>query len=97
MDPDELEVDLIDHGLEEMLEGESDDGEPQLVIRCAFTELGNLQRALEERNITPASAGTEHICLNPIPLSEAEEQDVLKMVAELEQDDDVQRVFHALA
>lgn len=97
IDADELELELIDHGLEEMLEGESDDGEPLFVIRCAFTDLGNLQRALEERDITPVSAGTEHICLNPVPLPEDQERDVLAMVEELEQDDDVQRVFHSLA
>ena len=78
IDADELELELIDHGLEEMLEGESDDGDPQFVLRCAFTDLGNVQRALEERGITPASAGTEYICLNPVPLSEDEERDVLE-------------------
>ena len=41
IDADEIELELIDHGLEEMLEGESDDGEPQFVIRCGFTDLGN--------------------------------------------------------
>ena len=97
IDADELELELIDHGLEEMLEGESDDGEPQFVIRCGFTDLGNVQRALEEHNITPASAGTEYICLNPVPLPEDHERDVLEMVDKLEQDDDVQRVFHSLA
>ena len=97
IDADELELELIDYGLEEMLEGESDDGDPQFVIRCGFTDLGNVQRALEERGITPASAGTEHICLNPVPLGEDDERDVLEMVDKLEQDDDVQRVFHSLA
>ena len=97
IDADELELELIDHGLEEMLEGESDDGDPQFVIRCGFTDLGNLQRALKERNITPVSTGTEYICLNPVPLSEDDERDVLAMVDKLEQDDDVQRVFHSLA
>jgi YebC/PmpR family DNA-binding regulatory protein len=97
IDADELELELIDHGLEEMLEGESDDGDPQFVIRCGFTDLGNVQRALEERSITPASAGTEYICLNPVPLSEDQERDVLEMVDKLEQDEDVQRVFHSLA
>ena len=97
IDADELELDLIDHGLEEMLEGENDDGEAQFVIRCGFTDLGNVQRALEERHITPASAGTEYICLNPIPLPEDQEHAVLEMVDKLEHDDDVQRVFHSLA
>ena len=97
IDADELELELIDDGLEEMLEGESDDGEPQFVIRCAFNELGNVQRALEERGITPASAGTEYICLSPIELPEDDERGVLELIAKLEQDDDVQRVFHSLA
>ena len=97
IDADELELELIDHGLEEMLESESDDGDPQFVIRCGFTDLGNIQRALEEREITPASAGTEYICLSPMPLPEDQEQAVLEMIGKIEEDDDVQRVFHALA
>ena len=97
IDADELELELIDHGLEEMLESESDDGEPQFVIRCGFTDLGNIQRALEERSITPVSAGTEYICLNPLPLPEDHEREVLELIGKIEEDDDVQRVFHALA
>ena len=97
LDADELELDLIDHGLEEMAEGEDDDGKLQLVVRCAFVELGNVQRALEERDIHPVSAGMEYICLAPVPLAEAEEREVLELVDALEQDEDVQHVFHALA
>ena len=97
IDPDELELDLIDFGLEEMLESEDDDGNPQFVIRCGFTDLGNMQKALEERGISPASSGSEYICLNPMPLPEDQEQEVMKMIAELEEDDDVQHVFHSLA
>src|SRR3972149_3852754 len=67
IDHDELELDLIDHGLEEMGESSGEKGEPQLVIRCAFADFGNLQRALEERGITPISAEAEYI-----PLSTAE-------------------------
>lgn len=95
LDADELELDLIDHGLEELLEGESDDGVPQLVIRCNFAEIGNLQRELEKREI--GSAELEYVCLAPTQLGEAEEREVLELIAALEQDDDVQRVFHALA
>ena len=47
-----LELDLIDHGLEEMGEGTGEKGEPQLVVRCAFADFGRLQRAIEERGIT---------------------------------------------
>ncbi len=97
IDADELELDLIDHGLEEMLAGEGDEGEAQLVVRCGFVELGNLQRALEERGIKPVSAGTEYVCLNPVELPEEQERSVLELIDAIEQDEDVQRVFHSLA
>ena len=64
-DQDELELDLIDHGLEEMGESTGDKGEPQLVIRCAFNDFGKLQEALEARRLTPLSAEHEYICAVP--------------------------------
>ena len=54
----------------------------QYVIRCGFQDLGNVQRALEERSITPASSGTEYICLGPLPLPEDQEREVLELMAE---------------
>jgi transcriptional/translational regulatory protein YebC/TACO1 len=73
LDPDgidavSLELDLIDHGLDEMGEGAGEKGEPQLVIRCGFPDFGQMQRALEERGITPVSAELEYIPLNPLHL-----------------------------
>ena len=97
LDADELELELIDHGLEELLEGEGDEGEAQFVLRSGFQELGNLQKALEERGIEPASAGSEYVCQAPVELPDEQAQVVLALVDALEQDDDVQRVFHALA
>ena len=49
IDQDELELHLIDHGLEEMGESTGEKGEPQLVIRCAFADFGKVQEALESR------------------------------------------------
>ncbi|MDA1193754.1 MAG: YebC/PmpR family DNA-binding transcriptional regulator [Planctomycetota bacterium] len=97
LDADELELDLIDHGLEEMRESESEEGEAQLVIRCGFTDLGAMQRALEERDITPSSSRTEYVCLNPVTIDAEPEAEVLAMVDALEQDEDVQHVYHSLA
>ena len=97
IDQESLELELIDHGLEEMGESVSDKGEPQLVIRCAFNDFGTLQKALEERKITPISAESEYIPHTTVELSEKEANEVLKLVDVLEQDDDVQRVFHNLA
>jgi YebC/PmpR family DNA-binding regulatory protein len=97
IDADALELDLIDYGLEEMGEGTGEKDEPQLVIRCSFTDFGQMQRALEERNIVPISAELEHIPLTPVHLTEEQATRVLALVDHLEQDDDVQRVFHNLA
>jgi YebC/PmpR family DNA-binding regulatory protein len=97
IDADTLELDLIDHGLEEMGEGSGEKGEPQLVFRCAFADFGRMQRALEERGITPVSAETEYLALNLVQLPEDEATEALALVDRLEQDDDVQKVFHNLA
>jgi YebC/PmpR family DNA-binding regulatory protein len=96
LDPDELELELIDHGLEEMGEGTGEKGEPQLVIRCAFNDFGQMQKALEDRGITPLSAESEYIPLTPVELPESHATEVLHLIDRLEQDEDVQRVFHNL-
>ena len=95
-DLDDLELDLIDYGLEEMGESTGEKGEPQLVVRCGFADFGQLQKALEDRKITPLSATSEYIAQTPVELPEEQATEVLKMVDALEQDDDVQSVFHNL-
>ncbi|MEA3179931.1 MAG: hypothetical protein QOI59_3454, partial [Gammaproteobacteria bacterium] len=94
---DDLELYLIDHGLDEMGESTGEKGEPQLVIRCAFADFGNVQVALEARGITPLSAEHEYICTVPTELPEEQATEVLTVIDKLEQDDDVQKVFHTLA
>jgi YebC/PmpR family DNA-binding regulatory protein len=97
IDQDDLELYLIDHGLEEMGESTGEKGEPQLVIRCAFADFGKLQEALERRGITPVSAEHEYVCTVPTELPEAQATEVLEVIDKLEQDEDVQKVFHTLA
>jgi YebC/PmpR family DNA-binding regulatory protein len=94
---DELELDLIDHGLDEMGESTGEKGEPQLVIRCAFADFGRLQLALEARGIAPLSAEHEYICTVPTVLNEAHAREALELIDKLEQDEDVQKVSHTLA
>lgn len=96
VNPEDLELELIDFGLEELGESTNDAGEAILVIRCAFNDFGNMQKALEEKNIATISAEVEWIPLNLIELGEEEAQEVLKLVDKLEQDEDVQKVFHNL-
>lgn len=97
IDQEELELHLIDHGLEEMGEGSSDTGEAQLVLRCAFGQFGELQKALEDRELTPVSAELEYVCNTPTELPEEPAKEVLILIDKLEQDEDVQKVYHTLA
>lgn len=95
-DRDEFELEMIDHGLEEMGDGTDDDGNPVVVVRCDFTEFGTLQSALEDRGIEPRSAESEYVAKDLLELSEEDAEAVLRCVDLLEEDDDVQRVFHNL-
>jgi YebC/PmpR family DNA-binding regulatory protein len=97
IDPDELELELIDHGLEEMGETAGEKGEPQILLRCPFGEFGQLQKALEDRGITPISAESEYVPVSPVSLPEGQATEALRLIDRLEQDDDVQKVFHNLA
>lgn len=93
---DDLELDMIDHGLEEMGESTGEKGEPQLVLRCAFADFGQMQKALEDKKITPLSAEHEYICLTPTELPENQATEALQLIDKLEQDEDVQKVYHTL-
>jgi YebC/PmpR family DNA-binding regulatory protein len=97
LDLDSLELELIDHGLQEMGEGTGEKGEKQIIIRCAFTDFGQLQAAIEAKGLTPISSESEYIAQTPVELPEDKAQEVLELVDALEQDEDVQRVFHNLA
>ncbi|MBK6380963.1 MAG: YebC/PmpR family DNA-binding transcriptional regulator [Chitinophagaceae bacterium] len=89
---DDLEFELIDFGLEEI----GEDAEGNVIIRTKFNEYGNMSKALEEKKIEVTSAELTWIPANTMELSEEQANDVLKMVDHLEQDDDVQKVYHNL-
>lgn len=90
---EDLELELIDAGLEEL--GEDADG--NLIVRCGFNDFGNMMKALEERNISVISSEIEWIPENTISLSEEQAEEVFKLIARVEEDDDVQQVFHNMA
>ena len=92
MNVDDLEFELIDFGLEEI--GEDADG--NIIIRTPFNEYGNMSKALEEKKIEVISAELTWIPSNTIELGEDQANEVLKLVDNLEQDDDVQKVYHNL-
>jgi YebC/PmpR family DNA-binding regulatory protein len=96
IDHDDLELYLIDHGLDEMGDSTGEKGDAQIVARCEFPQFGHLQEALEKRGIHPISATHEYICSTPVELPEAQATEVLEMIDLLEQNDDVQNVYHSL-
>ena len=90
-------MELIDFGLEELGESTGENGEEILVVRCGFTDFGNMQKALEDKGINPISAETEWIPTVTVPVNDEQAADVSKLIEKLEQDDDVQKVFHNMA
>jgi YebC/PmpR family DNA-binding regulatory protein len=97
VDADELELEMIDHGLEDMGEGTGEKGEKLLILRCAFHDFGKLQSAIEAKKLTLISAESAYIPNTLTELPEAQATEVLELVDKLEQDEDVQHVFHNLA
>jgi len=96
-DPEMLELDMIDHGLEEMGESTDDDGNPIWVLRCDFEGFGNLQAGLEAQDVEVTSTALEHVPDTFMELGDEEAEEVMKMIGRLEEDDDVNHVFHNLA
>ncbi len=94
---EDLELELIDFGLEELGEGTGEQGEPLIVIRSGFSDFGHMQKALEEKGLNPITAELEWIPSVTTHLDDEQAQEVLKLVDKLEQDEDVQKVFHNLA
>jgi YebC/PmpR family DNA-binding regulatory protein len=87
--PEELELDLIDHGADEVYD---EDG--FIYIYTTFADYGKMQKALEDKGIAIVSAELQRICLNPMDVSENTAASVNKLIETLEEDDDVQNVFH---
>lgn len=89
---EELELELIDFGLEEI----GEDSEGNIIIRTAYNEFGNMSKALEEKKIEVITAELTRIPTNTVELPEEQANEVLKLVDKLEEDDDVQKVYHNL-
>jgi YebC/PmpR family DNA-binding regulatory protein len=97
IDRDELELELIDHGLVALEDGESDKGDKQLIVRCAFTDFGTMQSAIESKKLTALSSSSEYVAGTQTELPDDKADEVMKLMAALEEDDDVQNVYSTLA
>lgn len=89
---DELELDLIDAGAEEI--EQDDEG---MVIYTKFVDFGNMQKFLETKGIDAKSSELQYIPTTTKELSEAEQDEVMECITVLEGDEDVQNVYHNLA
>jgi len=91
LDLEELELELIDFEVEEIFNDE--DG---IMIYAPFEQFGNIQKYLEEHKLEILSSGFERIPTTTKKLNEAQQADVEKLLERLEEDDDVQNVYHSM-
>jgi transcriptional/translational regulatory protein YebC/TACO1 len=89
---DELELDLIDAGAEDIQRDEE-----EILVYTKFTEFGHMLKFLESKNLEPKSSELQYIPTTTKELSEAEQDEVMECIGALEGDDDVQNVYHNLA
>lgn len=97
MDSDELELELIDAGLEEMYIESNEEGQDIVVVQTSFEDFGNMQKTLEELGIENVTGKLERIALSHTDLNEEQAADVMKLIDKIEEDDDVQAVYHNLS
>jgi len=91
-DLEELELDLIDFGLEDI-----DENDGEIFIYTEFEDFGNMQKALEDRNIEVTSADFQRFPTTTVDLTEEQEEEVNKMIEKMEEDDDVNNVYHNIS
>lgn len=89
---DEFELEMIDFGLEELVrEGDN------LYLSTSFQDFGKMHKVLEERGIEPVTTEVQYIPATTKEISETEAAEVKDLLDKLEEDDDVQSVFHTMA
>lgn len=90
-DPEEFELEMIDHGLESV---EVD--EDTVYAYAEYTEFGNMSTALEKMGIEVAKSDLQRLPTSPVDFTDEQMEDIEKLIDKLEEDDDVQAVFNNL-
>lgn len=91
LNAEELELELIDFGAEEVFEDEEG-----IHIYAPFEQFGTIQKELENRDLEILSSGFERIPQVTKKLTPEQAEDVEKLLEKLEEDDDVQHVYHTM-
>jgi transcriptional/translational regulatory protein YebC/TACO1 len=101
MDLEELELELIDFGLEEIEEDvePQEDGDDIKIVRVYgdFTAFGELSKALEDMHVEVKKATLEYIANTPVELNDEQMEEIDILIDKLEDDEDVQMVFTNIA
>lgn len=94
LNKDDLELELIDHGLEEIT---FDEEHKQFIIQTQFTDFGKMQHALEERKINVIETSKIYVPTSTKELTPDQEAEVMAMIEKMEEDDDIEAVYHNIA
>ena len=91
LDPEEIELEFIDYGVEEVFVDE--DG---LLLYAPFEKFGAVQKELENRNLEILSSGFDRIPQVTKKISPEQQKELDKLLEKIEQDEDVQNVYHTI-
>ena len=91
LDVEEIELEFIDYGVEEVFKDEEG-----IYLYAPFLCFGSIQKELEKRNFEIISSGFERIPQVLKSLSEDAQKEVLQLLEKIEEDDDVQNVYHSM-
>ncbi|MGI4760356.1 MAG: YebC/PmpR family DNA-binding transcriptional regulator [Janthinobacterium lividum] len=100
LDRDELELELIDAGAEDVYETTEEDEHgaehKYMVIETAFTDFGQMQKALDTKGVNIVSATLQRVPNTTVSLNDEQAEEVEKLIDKLEEDEDVQAVYHTM-
>jgi YebC/PmpR family DNA-binding regulatory protein len=92
LDIEELELELIDAGAEDIYEHEG-----EIIVETAFTDFGAMQKTLEEKGLNVISAELQRIPNTRTELNDEQAEEIENLIEKIEEDDDVQAVYHNMA
>ncbi|WP_018477289.1 YebC/PmpR family DNA-binding transcriptional regulator [Pontibacter roseus] len=92
LDIEELELELIDAGADDIYEHEG-----EIIVETAFTDFGAMQKTLEEKGLNVISAELQRIPNTRTELTDEQAEEIENLVEKIEEDDDVQAVYHNMA
>jgi YebC/PmpR family DNA-binding regulatory protein len=88
---DDFELEMIDFGLEEIVADEN-----EYVLYTSFADFSKMQKALEEKSVSVTSAELQRFPTTTKELTDAQEEELADLIEKIEEDEDVQAVYHTM-